>query len=50
MLVKDAFVRDGAGGGRVGVGEDVLGGCVDEVEGLVVEGPADTVGDCEVRF
>lgn len=50
MLVKDAFIRDGAGGGRVGVGQDVLGGCVHEVEGLVVEGPADTVGDREIRF
>jgi len=50
VLVKDAFIGDGAGGGRVGVGEDVLGGCVHEVEGLVVEGPADTVGDREIRF
>lgn len=50
MGVEDPLVRDVAGCGGEIVGEDYLGGCADEVQGLVVEGPADGVWDCEVSF
>ena len=50
MLVEDAFIGDGACVWGVGVGEDVPGGCVDEVEGFVVQGPADAIWDRELRF
>lgn len=39
--VEDARVGQGACGPVVGPGEDLLGGCVGEVEGFGVRGEAD---------
>ena len=50
MLVEDPLVGDGSVLGVEVVGEDVVRGCVDEVEGFVVEGPADRVRDFEGGF
>jgi hypothetical protein len=50
MLVEDPLIGYGAVLGVEVVGEDVVRGCVDEVEGFVVEGPADRVGDLEGGF
>ena len=47
MLPENLFVGKGAVGSVVCIGEDLLGGGVGKVEGLLVSGPADTVGDCQ---
>ena len=50
MLVEDPLVGDGTVLGVEVVGEDVVRGCVDEVEDFVVEGPPDRVGNLEGGF
>lgn len=45
MVVEGALVGDGAGGRREIVCEDGVFGGVGEEQGLVVAGPADTVGN-----
>jgi hypothetical protein len=47
VLPENLFVGKGAVGSVVCIGEDLLGTGVGKVEGLLVLGPTDTVGDCQ---
>jgi len=47
VLPEDALIGDGTRGRGIVEREDFLFGGVREVEGLVIQGPADAVGDGE---